>query len=272
MPGRGLKVLQKLSKYFRLYIMLFKTSFIADLEYRVNFATRIFVDILWYGGQIITFEVIYQHTDRIGDWNLTQMRVFLGLVFIIDALYMIIISENLDSFSEKVRRGDLDLALAKPISSQFLLSFQKAATAMLGNLVLALIWFVYSLLQLPDFSWIRLLWLFLLIPCGLSSFYCLRFVLAASAVIFARSENLQFIWYQISRLGMRPDSMYVPWFRWVILTVLPVGMIASVPARAILEPPQWGLFAWCFVLNIVMVYLSTRFWKFALRHYSSASS
>lgn len=265
-------MIQRLNKYLRLYTMFFKTSFIADLEYRVNFATRILVDILWYFGQIITFEVIYQHTDKIGDWNLAQMRVFLGVVFIIDALYMIIISENLDTFSEKVRRGDLDLALAKPVSSQFLLSLQKAATAMLGNLILALAWFIYSLSQLPDFTWYRLFWLLILIPCGLCSFYCLRFVLAGSAVIFARSENLQFIWYQISRLGMRPDSMYVPWFRWVILTVLPVGMIASVPARAILEPPQWGLFVWCVFLNGFMLYLTTRFWKFALRHYSSASS
>ena len=72
-----------LSKYLKLYVMLFKTSFIADLEYRVNFATRILVDILWYFGQIVTFEVIYQHTDKIGDWNVMQMRVFLGIVFLV---------------------------------------------------------------------------------------------------------------------------------------------------------------------------------------------
>lgn len=265
-------MLQKIRKYIKLYVMLFKTSFIADLEYRVNFATRILVDILWYFGQIVTFEVIYQHTDKIGDWNVMQMRVFLGIVFLVDALYMIIFSENLDSFSEKVRRGDLDLALAKPVSSQFLLSLQKASTAMIGNFVLAVSWLGYSLSQYAEFEWARLLWLIVLIPCGLCSFYCLRFILAGSAVIFAKSDNLQFIWYQISRLGMRPDSMYVPWFRWAILTVLPVGMIASVPARAILEPPQWGLFAWCIILSGIILFLTTRFWKFALKHYSSASS
>jgi ABC-2 type transport system permease protein len=71
-------------------------------------------DIFWYIAQITTFEVLFHHTQYIGSWNLEQMRVFLGVVFVVDALYMIILSENLDQFSEKVRKGDLDLLLAKP--------------------------------------------------------------------------------------------------------------------------------------------------------------
>ncbi len=261
-----------LKKYFSLYLALFRTSFIADLEYRVNFLTRIATDIFWYIAQILTFEVLFRHTPKIGDWNLEQMRVFLGVMFVVDGLYMIILSENLDQFSEKVRKGDLDLLLAKPVNSQFMLSLQKASTAMIGNLMLGTAWFIYALVSLPQFEWLRLLWLLVLIPCGLVALYAMRFVMASTAVIFARSENLQFIWYQIYRLGMRPDSIYVPWFKWMILTVIPVGVIASVPSRALLEPPQWGLFAWAVVLAGILIYLSNKFWKFALKFYSSASS
>lgn len=259
-------------KYCLLYFALFRTSFIADLEYRVNFLTRILTDILWYVAQIITFEVLFQHTTKIGDWNLQQMRVFLGVVFVVDGLYMIILSENLDQFSEKVRKGDLDLLLAKPVNSQFMLSLQKASTAMIGNLALGVTWFIYSLLQFPSFEWPRLFWLLFLIPSGLTALYAVRFFLASTAVIFARSENLQFVWYQIYRLGMRPDSIYVPWLKWMLLTALPVGVIASVPARALLEPPNFILFAWVVILAFILLYLSNKFWKFALRFYSSASS
>lgn len=261
-----------LKKYLSLYLSLFRTSFIADLEYRVNFMTRFVTDIIWYSAQIVTFEVLFHHTPKIGDWNVEQMRVFLGVVFIVDALYMIIFSENLDQFSEKVRKGDLDLLLAKPINSQFMLSLQKASTAMIGNLLLGLSWFTYSLLQLPDFHWLRLFWLLILIPCGLIALYTMRFMIATTAVIFTRSENLQFVWYQIYRLGMRPDSIYVPWFKWVLLTALPVGVIASVPSRALLEPPDLALFAWVVILAIILLYFSNRFWKYSLKFYSSASS
>ncbi|HWU44225.1 MAG TPA: ABC-2 family transporter protein [Bdellovibrio sp.] len=265
-------MLKTLSKYLRLYLAMFRASFIADLEYRANFLTRFMTDIFWYVAQILTFEVLFTHTQHIGGWTLPQMRVFLGVVFIVDGIYMLILSENLDQFSEKVRKGDLDLLLAKPVNSQFFISLQKASTAAIGNLLIASSWFIYSVANLPDFHWWRLFWLLLLIPCGLVALYSMRFSMAATAVIFARSENLQFIWYQVYRLGMRPDSIYVPWLKWMLLTALPVGVIASVPARALLEPPQYGLLAWVLMLAMILLFLTSKFWKFALRFYSSASS
>ena len=251
---------------------MFKTSFIADLEYRANYFTRIMTDILWYIAQIITFEVIYQHTTKIGDWDKYQMRVFLGILFVIDALYMIIIHENLDNISEKVRKGDLDLLLAKPVNSQFMLTLQKANTALFGNLILGSAWLLYALSGLPDFNWYRLLWLVILIPCSLMVIYSIRFLLSSTAVIFTRSENLQFMWWQIYKLGMRPDSMYNPFIKYLVLTALPVGVIVSIPARALLNPPELTYLLWPLILGPLMIYGTHRFWNFALKFYSSASS
>lgn len=254
-------------KYLSLYKSFFKASIIADLEYRVNFLTKIITDLFWYVAQIMTFEVLFHHTNRIGDWNLEQTRVFLGMVFTVDALYMIFLSENLDQFSKKVVSGDLDLLLAKPVNSQFMISLQRVSTAMFGNLVVSLSWLVFSLANLTDLQPFRLLWLVLLIPCGLICMYAVRFFFATTSIIFAKSENLQFIWYQISRLGMRPDSIYVPWFKVVILTILPVGIISSVPARSILEPANYGLFLWVFVWSSLLLYLSNRFGDASERTY-----
>lgn len=261
-----------LRKYLSLYGMIFRTSFIADLEYRVNFVTRIVTDIFWYAAQVIAFEVLYRHTDLIGDWTLPQTRVFLGMIFVVDAIYMVLLHDNLDRFSDKVRKGELDLLLAKPINSQFMVSLNRASTALLGNFTIAVSWLSWSLWQLPDFNWARVLWLLVLIPSGVVVLYSCRFFMSATAVIFTRAENLQFVWYQIYKLGMRPDSIYVPWFKFIILTVIPVGVIASVPARALLNPPDLLLFAWAILLAPLLVWLSSRYWRFCLRHYSSASS
>ena len=64
-----------LKKYLRLFSILVKTSFIADLEFRVNFSLRIFTDILWYFMQILSFEILFNYTPLIGDWDRYQMRV-----------------------------------------------------------------------------------------------------------------------------------------------------------------------------------------------------
>jgi ABC-2 type transport system permease protein len=263
---------QVIKKYWGLYKAFFKASFIADMEYRANFITRIATDVFWYVAQVVTFEVLYMHTDRIGDWHIEHTRVFLGMLFVIDALSMIIFQENLDRLSDRVTKGELDLLLAKPVESQFMISLQKANTAILGNLILGTCWLIYALYGLHDFSWYRLLWMIIMIPTGLTAFYFLRFCFGAIAIVFAKSENVQFIFYQLYRLGMRPDTIYFPWLKWTIITVLPVGMIASVPTRVLINPTDSWLALWGLILTPLMIYASHLFWKFCLKYYSSASS
>ncbi|MFN7728339.1 MAG: ABC transporter permease [Bdellovibrio sp.] len=259
-------------KYLRLYRAFLVASLKADLEYRMNFLSRIVTDIFWYAAQIITFEALFLHTEKLGTWGLPETRVFLGMLFVVDALYMIILSENLDKISDRVRKGEMDLLLAKPVNSQFMMSCQRANTAITGNLLLGSAWLIWSLAQLPDFNWFRLLWLLILIPSGLIALYGIRFMISTTAVIFTRSENLQYMWYQLYRLGMRPDSIYSPWLKFVVITVLPVGLIASVPSRFLLEPPDFYLLPLTLFVSFSFLWMSRRFWNYALKFYSSASS
>ncbi len=264
--------MKTIRKYLHLFKAFFKASVVADLEYRANFATRIITDIIWYAAQIITFEALFRVTDRIGSWNLQQTRVFLGMLFFVDAIYMILFSENLDRMSEKVRKGELDLLLAKPISSQFMISCQRVNSAIIGNLVLGVGWLIYALSGLPDFNWMRILWLIVLVPAGLISLYSIRFCFCAVSLIFTKADNVQYLWFQIYRLGMRPDSIYMPWLKIMVLTLLPVAVVASVPSRALLDPPDLILYGWVVVWSVALLYLSHRFWNFCLKFYSSASS
>jgi ABC-2 type transport system permease protein len=259
-------------KYLSLYSAFFRASLTADLEFRVNFATRILTDIFWYLAQVVSFEVLFNFTDNIGGWNRDEMRVFLGILFVIDAVFMVIFSSNLDNLSDSVRKGNLDLLLTKPVNSQFIISCQRASTAHLGNLLLAFVWLGWALSRLEGFAWWRLGWLALAIPSGVLIFYGCRFFFSACAVIFTRAENLQYLWYHLYKLGMRPDTIYFPWLRFVVLTAIPVGLIASVPAQAVLGTADPWLVLWGVAAAGLIVLLSGKFWRYALRHYTSASS
>jgi ABC-2 type transport system permease protein len=259
-------------KYWRIYQSLFRTGLIAEMEFRANLVIRFVADVIWYLAQIMVFEVIYKHTPIIGTWNIQQTRVFLGLIFVVDAFYMIFLSENLDHLSEKVRKGELDLLLAKPVNSQFMVSLQRVLVTQSSCLIVSLIWFIYALWQLPSFEWPRLFWLLLLVPCGLASIYSVRFMISTTSVIFTRSENLQYIWYTLYKMGLRPDTVYSKWLRYLILSLIPVGFVASVPSHLIMEPPDLGLVAWVVLWAIFLIWLSHRFWQFALKRYQSASS
>lgn len=260
-------------KHLQLFAAFFKISAIADLEYRANLAVKIFTDLLWYCSQIAVFEVLYLHTPQLAGWNVHQMRVFMGIMFLVDAIYMVIFHENLESLPEKVRKGDLDLLLVKPVSSQFMMSCGRFSTAYIGNAILLLGWIGWALAQLPDgVPWARLPFLALVIPCGALVIYSMRLFFTGTTLIFTQAQAVVYIWYQVYRLGTRPDRIYPPWLRYAVLTIVPVGFIASVPARVVLDPADWLLVVVPPLLAALLLYLTTLYWRFALRFYSSASS
>lgn len=261
-----------MKKYFLLFVAFFRASLTADLEFRLNFATRIITDIFWYLAQIFSFELLYNFTDQIGSWNREEMRVFLGILFVVDAIYMILFSTNLDNFSENVSKGSLDLLLAKPVNSQFMISLQRTSTAHLGNLLLASIWLGWSLWNINQFEWWRLLWLFIVIPSGTIIIYGLRFFFSAMAIVFTRADNIQYLWYHIYKLGIRPDNIYFPYLKYLVLSAIPVGLVASVPSRLVLGSASPWLALWGVIVSGLVLFFSNRFWKFALTKYTSASS
>jgi ABC-2 type transport system permease protein len=261
-----------IKKYFGLFWSFFRASAISDLEYRLNLVMKIITDIIWYAAQLSVFEVLFRQTSSIAGWTLPTTRVFMGCLFLVDSVWMLIFHENLDKFSDKVRKGELDLLLAKPVNSQFMLSFQRMSTPYVFNIFMTAGYLMFALNQLPAVAWWKLCFLVVSVPCALSIVYGLRFFFSASALIFTRAENINYVWYQFYKLGTRPDAVYPTWLRYAILSVLPVAFIASVPARLLLEPVSLKLFSAMILIASIAVYISTRFWRFALRFYSSASS
>ena len=265
-------MLQSLRKYLSIYRAFFRASFVADLEYRLNFVVLVIGEFIWYSTQLILFEVLYRHTDIIGDWNVHQMRVFVFLVLFVDSIYMILWDPNFSVFTDNVRKGTLDLLLMKPVNSMFMLSSQRLSISHIPCFFITFGGLIWALNQLPEFNWLKLFWLILLVPAGLSVIFCGRFALNSTSIIFTRADFLQYVWYSLFRLGLRPDAIYSGLLRIILIFVLPFAMVASIPARILLEPTQAWMLLWAMVLPFICFYLLKRYWTFCLRYYSSASS
>ena len=234
---------------------------------------KIITDFVWYAAQLSVFEVLFRNVGPIAGWTLDSTRLFMAVLFVVDSIWMFLLSENLDKLSDRVRKGELDLLLSKPVNSQFMMSFQRVSTPYLINITFTvgfLLWAFFNLSQPVEAT--KLVYLLVLIPCSLMITYGIRFFFSSTALIFARAENINYIWYQIYRMAMRPDGMYPPWLRYMILSVLPMAFVASVPTRVILGQGESYLVLVALFLGVLSVYISTRFWRFALRFYVSASS
>jgi ABC-2 type transport system permease protein len=260
-------------KYPRLWLTFLKFSWMADIEYRVNITVRVFGEVIWYVSQLSVFEVLYLHADAISGWDVHAMRVFMGSLFLVDNLYMILFQENMDFLNSIVRKGDLDLYLVKPVNSQFMVSFRKVATAYWPNFLIVLAYLSWAI---HDFNHplglLRILTFAALIGLGLVSYYSLRFLFATLVIFLQDAGNIQFVWHQLFRLATRPDPIYPGYLRLLVLTLFPVGFMASVPARVLVEGFDPVLLLAAPAVAFTLLYLSHRAWHGALRHYASASS
>jgi ABC-2 type transport system permease protein len=266
-------LLARAGKYARLLAAFFRASAIADLEFRFNILAKVLSDVAWYVAQASVFEVLFRHADRVSGWTLESTRVFIGALFVVDSIYAFFFATGLERLSDKVRKGELDLLLAKPVSSQFMLSAQRMDVSYFANFLLSMGWLGTAIALLPKApSLAQLLLLGIALLCAVAISYSMRFFFSATAMIFDRAENINYLWYQVFRLGTRPDAMYPRWLRYAILTIVPVGFIASVPARMALEAPSLPLVAGALALAIGSVWLTTLYWAYGLKRYSSASS
>lgn len=259
-------------KYLGLYQAFFKASFVADLEFRLNFVLLVCAEFIWYSTQLVLFEVLYRHTKIIGEWNIEQMRVFIFLVLFVDSIYMILWDPNFSAFTDNVRKGTLDLLLVKPVNSMFMLSSQKISISHIPCLFVTAGGFLWALSAIPDFNYWKLLWLFILVPAGLSVIFAGRFALNCSAILFTRADFLQYLWYSMFRLGLRPDAIYSGFLRFVLIFIIPFAMVASIPARILLEPINGLLLGWALILPTVLIFSLRKYWSYCLKQYSSASS
>jgi ABC-2 type transport system permease protein len=201
------------------------------------------------------------------------MRVFMGSLFLADVIYMILFQTNLDGFARLVKRGELDLYLVKPISSQFMVSCRKINTSVVGNLLMVIGYFMWAVYKNDH---VHLGWevpgFIVLVMCGTLISYCMRFLFGMISVIFVDASNVQFIWYQLYRLGTRPDILYPNYLRYVIMTAIPVAFIASVPARFLIEGFNIKLSVLALTVTGLLMWVTSRCWRRVLRHYASASS
>jgi ABC-2 type transport system permease protein len=260
-------------RYVHLWFSFLRASALADFEYRMNISVRIFGEVIWYATQLSVFEVLFTHTRAISGWDVNAMRVFMGTLFLIDNMYMMLFHENMDTLNSLVRKGDLDLYLVKPISSQFMVSCRKISVAYVINLAIIIAYLSWAIPRLGNpVTGLQLVTYGALAICGLLTYYSLRFLFGTLVILMQDAGNIQFVWHQLFRLATRPDPIYPSALRMIVLTVFPVGFMASVPARVLVEGINPTLVFVAPLLGLFLLFLSHWFWETALKKYSSASS
>lgn len=243
----------------------------ADLEFRFNLLIKSVSEVLWYVSQLGVFEILFLHTQNIAGWTIEEVRVFMGILFCIDALWMTFFIDGLGNISEDVRKGQLDLILAKPANPLFMIVFQKINSLYMINFAAAVVYLLWAFSKVP-LPAVQLLWLFLVVPMGLLLQFAFRVIIASIIIRIVSAESLVFVWYSLFRVATRPDSIYPKWLKFILRSVFPLALMVSIPAELVLGKSGWLTFILSAMLLTTLCALSLWSWKSALKSYGSASS
>ena len=247
------------------------------MMFRGNFLLLTFSDLLWLVLQIVFFEAIYLHTDSIAGWDQHQMLILIGTVFMVRGLFDVFFLANINEFSELIRTGHLDFVLVKPIHPQFLISLGRINYTSLGKLVLATIVCIYAVSQLdvPITFPVVALYIILMV-LGTLMAYAMLLMMSSLSIWWIRNQGVMELWFYVLSLSRYPAEIYRPAVGGVLsfaLTfIVPVLILANVPAHSLALGPQWYLIGYMFLSTVVLMFLAHRVLKISLKHYRSASS
>ncbi len=264
-----------MKRYFEIYWIMLRNSLIREMSFKANFILWMFVEFLWFVGQMVFIQVLFQYVDKIGDWSKWEVVLLIGTHQLIGQIFQAFFYANVANLPELVRTGKLDFMLLLPVDSQFAVSTRQFGMDNLVNAFVGVCIVIFSLLKLhvvPGIAQVALY--FAAIALGVAVHYSIMFFLSTMSFWIVRAQGLIYGYYNLFNIARYPDTIFHGAFKIIFSWVIPVIIVANVPAR-ILARADGNLLALLLQLGAAALFVTagTRvFWRFALRRYSSASS
>jgi len=262
-----------LRKYIKVYKKFLHTSLASELEYKTNILVDLITAILSLIGSIFLLSIFFQNNRYIGGWEFEQALIIQGIYTILNGITNTWFNPNLTEIVKHIREGTLDFVLLKPIDSQFFISLKKINPSgfleiMLGFLLLL---FCIRINQINlNLSFITLS--LITLSCSICILYSLWFFISTTTIWFVKTWNAIEVLRSFLYIGRFPLNSFSFSLRIFFSVFIPIAFITTIPSEVFLGlSVLWKILLEVIVATIFLI-TSRKFWLFALKFYSSASS
>jgi ABC-2 type transport system permease protein len=257
----------------RLLRVFYRTSIQTDMEYRVDFFTRLLASLLGLLTTAGSLAIAFQYAGRIGGWTLGEAMVLLAVYYLMDGLIEMFIAPNMREIMNQVREGTLDFVLLKPVSAQFMATLRTVNIWRVANVLVGLGLSLFAVQRLSLSVGPSEAALFAItLAAGTAVVYSFWLVLVTLTFWFVRIDNLEQIIWQAYETGRYPIEIYPAWLKATLTYVIPVVFIISVPAQALAGRLTVETAGLSVVVALGGLLVSSLFWRFGLKHYTGASA
>ena len=244
------------------------------MVFRFNFFGAFFADGLMFVIQLLTFSIIFGQVDSIGDWGQGEMLIFIGTFSMINGLNMLIYFFGVLTIPNKIRTGDLDHYLTKPVNPLLRLTFENINPGSTPLLLLSggIVAYGISVLGMEVTAPLIAGYVILTLLMTLL-YYDMEVILRTFPFFFIGGEAIGHIEGPLIEMNFKvPGIIYQGVFKIIFYFVLPYGIMATVPTQFLTQTLSFGWLLQALGVVIVFTTFTLWFWKLGLRHYKSASS
>ena len=258
----------------RFILLLLKLKLSRMMAFRASFFGAFFADGALFVVQLIAFSAIYTHVESIGDWGRGQMVIFVGTFSMINALNMMVYFFGLIDIPGKIKRGDLDQYLTKPVSPLLRLTFENMDPGSSPLLALSALIVIYGasaagVVATPalvlGYSAFVLLMALLYYDMSLI-FRTIPFLTMSANGILQLEAVVLDLNFKVPGVLFKGASKVLFYF------VLPYGVMATVPTQLLSGAMEPQGLAHALAAVAAFTAFALWFWRFGLRRYKSASS
>ncbi|MEO0375911.1 MAG: ABC transporter permease [Cyanobacteria bacterium P01_A01_bin.17] len=263
-------------RYFEVLKLFWATAIAAEMEYRINFVLAAFSSFGSLLGSLFGLSLFYPQgadnsVETFQGWSWPEALLVLGIFTLLQGISATFLVPNLNRIVRHVQEGTLDFILLKPISSQFWLSTYSISPWGLPDVTFGLMLIGYAGTRL-SLGLSQYLSSVIPVALGVIILYSLWFMLGATSIWFVKIYNVTEVLRGLVEAGRYPIAAYPTAYRIFFTFIVPVTFLTTVPAEVMLQRTSGVWLFGSFGLASLLFLIANRFWRFALRFYTSASS
>lgn len=252
-----------------------RSYFVASLKnalaYRLDFVVDAVTEAIWIGTTLVPLLVVFRGREQIAGWSFGEALMVSGFFTLMEAFVEGVIGPSLLQVTERIRNGTFDFVLLKPVDPQIIVSLSRVQVWKSTNAFAALAFFVVGFWQLgrvPAISHVLLS--MLLLASGTIILYSFWIFGASLAFYVVRVDNITYLFTSIFDAARWPRTVFRGAIRAIFTFVVPILVITSLPAEALLgkiAPPSIAL---SLGLALLFGVVSRLVWTRSIARYTSA--
>lgn len=260
----------RIKYYLKLWLLLTKISFLAVLSQRGALLIFLFGKVIRFSLYFAFLYFLLNGTKQLAGYSLNQVLFFLLTFNLIDIVSQFLFRE-VYRFRPQVVSGSFDLVLTKPLSSLFR-SLMSGADVIDFITIPPLVVIILIIGQSLSPNFFEVLLYILLVFNGLLIATAFHIAVLAMSIITLEIDYTIMIYRDLVALGRFPVDIYKEPLKGILTFIVPVALMITIPAKVLMgrESPPFIFLA--LALGFGLFFASLKFWKHALRYYTSASN